>query len=135
MEGKPCSSPTYTERLRARSAYKHAIRFAQQYQKQTAWNKINIAMGQENTSYFWTSWRSIYNKNDSKCAPVVDGCTDKAAIAEAFRRSFQANSVPDNKEKVDHLHHHFAEHYKDMEANHPSNCSCTNYSIKIEIVI
>ena len=109
VEGKPRSGLTYSERLRVRSRYKRSIREAQRATRQDAWNKIHTSMEKDDTNGFWNSWRSLYNKNKSHFAPVVDGCSSKESIAESFRRSFQENSKPNNSdnllEKEEKRHH------------------------------
>ena len=134
-EGKPRSGPTFTERCRVRSRYKCAIRKAQRDDKQEAWDKLHSAMATDDTTYFWKSWRSIYNKNCSQFPPVVDGCSDKKAIAEAFRQSFQSNSEPNNSGKVKNLEDEFVNEYKIFNEIHLSECNCERYDITVESVI
>ena len=134
-EGKPRSGPTFTERCRVRSVYKCAIRRAQRNDKQEAWDKLHSAMASDDTTNFWKSWRSIYNKNCSQFPPVVDGCSDKKAIAEAFRLSFQSNSEPNNRNKVEDLNNEFSDRYKTFSEIHQNECNCKHYDITVESVI
>ena len=121
-EGKPQQGPTHIERLRVRGAYRRAIRAAQRAPKQASWNKLHSAMEQNDTSSFWNSWRSLYNKKNSHFPPVVDGCSSKETIAEAFKKSFEANSVPNNQCKVDELNARFSHQYCELEENHGAVC-------------
>ena len=82
--GRPGSGPIHQERLRVRALYKKAIRTAQRAPKQAAWNRMHTAMADKNTNEFWKSWRSVYNRNKSDLAPVVNGCSNKKDIAETF---------------------------------------------------
>ena len=99
------------------------------------WNSLHTAMSQDDTTNFWKSWRTIYNNNNSQFAPVVDGCSDKHAIAESFRKSFEANSEPNNRQRVDEINNEFSRCYKELSESHSSNCECNQYAITIELVI
>ena len=113
-EGRPSSGPTHLERLRVRAAYKRAVRQAQRAPKQAQWNSLHTAMQDDDQNSFWNSWRSIYNKNKSSFVPVVDGCSGKEAIAKAFRKSFQAYSEPNNRNKVEELNSRFSSRYSQV---------------------
>ena len=54
-------------------------------------------MATDDTTNFWKSWRSIYNKNCSQFPPVVAGFSDKKAIAEAFCIAFSLILNPTTK--------------------------------------
>ena len=112
-EGRPCSGPTFDEKRRICSNYKRAIRAAQKAPKQIAWNKIHMAMESEDTNQLWNSWHHLYNQSNDQFAPVVDGCSDKKDIAEAFRISFESNSVPNNVGKVNDINNVFLRHIVD----------------------
>ena len=134
-EGRPRSGATQTERLRVCASYKAAIRKAQREPKQDAWNTLHTAMENDDTQSFWCSWRTLYNKNTSHFAPVVNGCSSKEAIAEAFRQSFIANSIPNNQHKVDELNHRFNECYQEFSSIHDASCRCHNYQVSLDSVI
>ena len=134
-EGKPRSGPTNAERIRIRSFYKRSIREAQRLPRQDAWNKIHTSMENDDKNGFWNSWRSLYNKHNSQFAPVVEGCSSKAAIADAFRQSFQANSKPNNDNKVNELNERFASRYEQYDAIHNNNCTCSDYKASLKGVI
>ena len=72
-------------------------------------------MADDDSNSFWNSWRTLYGKNNSNFATVVDGCSDKQSIAEAFRVSFEANSEPNNREKVGEIDKQFAEKYAEFK--------------------
>ena len=127
--GRPGSGPTHQERLRVRAAYRKAIRAAQRAPKQAKWNRLHAAMENNETSDFWKSWRTLYNKNKSPFAPVVDGCSSKEGIASAFKNSFQKNSEPNNGEKVAELNAQFEFEYREFSESHSSSCNCSHYSI------
>ena len=110
-EGRPGQGPTHLERLRVRAAYRRAIRNAQKAPKQASWNRLHTAMEHCDSNGFWHSWKSLYNKNNSGFAPMVDGCTSKTAIAESFKKAFQRNSQPNNVSKVEQLTSRFINQY------------------------
>ena len=122
--GRPSSGPIHQERLRVRASYKRAIRAAQRAPKQAAWNRMHLAMADKDTNSFWKSWRSVYNKNKSDLAPVVNGCSNRKDIAETFKSNFCKNSVPNSKENVKKLDDRFQTEYESFAANHSANCDC-----------
>ena len=130
-EGRLQCGPTYFERLRVRAAYKRALRSAQIAPKQKTWNSLHTAMGECDSNNFWRSWKSLYNKNSTSFAPVVDGCTSDTAIADAFHR----NSEPNNRSKVEELNRKFKEKYAEFSDSHSISCNCINYQITINNVI
>ena len=134
-EGRPRQGPTFLERLRVRAAYKNAIRHAKTAPKQAAWNRLHSAMTTQDTDSFWKCWRSVYSGNKNPLPPVVDGHSSKAGIANAFQRSFEANSKPNNPVKVADLNSQFAEKYCEFAQNHAGNCDCTEYKISLESTI
>ena len=91
-------------------------------------------MESNETNDFWNSWRGLYNKNKSHFAPVVDGCSSKEDIAEAFKRSFQSNSEPNNQARVDELNSRFENQYKVYAEKHDLSCNCSDYIITDRIV-
>ena len=123
-EGRPRQGPTHEERIRVRAVYKYAIRSAQRSPKQKSWNRMHSSLCEKETDSFWRSWKSLYNKNKSNFAPVVSGCSSKASIADCFRKSFQQNSVPNNRAKVDELNSRFTAEYEEYEARHNNSCDC-----------
>ena len=66
---------------------------------------------------------------------MVDGQTTKEGIANAFKKSFQANSEPNNKSKVDNLKEQFQYRYREYNESHSSSCDCSNYTITVEDVM
>ena len=135
IEGKPRCGPTFHECLRVRAAYKRAIRVAQKTKNQYSWNKVHDAMANDDTNNFWNSWRTLYSKNNSHFATVVDGCSDKQSIAEAFRASFEANSEPNDRTKVQEIDNEFKERYAKFSKDHNSSCDCNKFRITVEMVI
>ena len=133
-QGRPGNGTTHLERLRVRSAYRKAIRDAQKAPKQAKWNRLHVAMEKNETSDFWNSWRTLYNKKKSPFAPVVDGCSSKEGIASAFKDSFQKNSEPNNNEKVAELNAKFESQYREFSESHSSSCNCSDYSISYQNV-
>ena len=131
-EGRPHQGPIHTEKVRVRAAFKRALRIAQRAPKLTSWNRLHTSMQQNDTNGFWTSWRSLYNKNQSQFAPVVDGCSTKEGIAEAFRKSFKENSEPNNITKVTDLNDQFSACHKRFEESHSSNCDCQKYQATLK---
>ena len=77
----------------------------------------------------------MYNKNKVGHAPVVEGCTSKEAIAEAFKNSFKRNSEPNNKNKVEELNNKFSTKYKEFSENHAGNCNCHGYAISLNTIV
>ena len=134
-EGRPGHGPTHLERLRVRAAYRKAIRYAQKTPKQESWNQLHAAMEHCDANSFWHSWKTLYNKNNSGFAPMVDGCTSKTAIAESFRKTFQRNSEPNNADKVNELNSRFLSQYEDFSMKHDNHCNCSEYQVTIENVI
>ena len=132
QEGRPRHGPTYLERLRVRAQYKRCIREAKRAPKQAAWNKLHSAMETRDTNSFWKWWRSVYGKNKSRSAPVVDGNTSKEGIADTFKNAFQKNSVPNNAEKVKELNDVFKAKYEEFSLNHAANCDCDQYVFSLE---
>ena len=96
-EGRPRHGSTNLERIRVRAAYKNAIKSAQRAPKQEAWNRLHTVMVENETNDFWKSWKSLYGTNKSKPAPVINGCSSKASIAEEFIKSFKSNLEPNNR--------------------------------------
>ena len=134
-EGRPRQGATHDERIRVRAIYKRAIRAAQRAPRQKAWNKMHSSLCDKETGSFWRSWKSLYNKNKGGLAPVVDGCSSKATIADCFRKSFQQNSVPNNRSKVDQLNERFAAQYEEYEAKHNELCDCkSTYILPMNII-
>ena len=131
-EGRPRNGPTNQERIRVRAAYKIAIKTAQLAPKQEAWNKLHTAMVENETNDFWKSWKSLYGTNKSKPAPVINGCSSKASIAEEFRKNFQSNSEPNNRHKVEELNSQFDKDYDEFNKTHDDNCNCKDYSFTIQ---
>ena len=131
-EGRPRHGVTFTERLRVRAAYKHEIRLAKKAPKQEAWNKLHQAMTNHDTGTFWRRWRSIYGKNNTHFAPVVDGTTSKAGIANSFKCAFEKNSRPNNTDKVENLNARFKTAYREYCQSHTSRCDCAKYKISLE---
>ena len=134
-EGRPDHGPTQRERLRVRAAYRREIRSAQKAPKQKAWNRLHSALEVCDTTNFWNSWKSLHSKNSSRCAPVVEGCSSKEAIAEVFRKSFASNSEPNNKTKVESLNLDFAEKYTEFSQKHLTDCNCATYSVSLKTVM
>ena len=130
-QGRPRSGPTHEERLRVRAAYKRAIRAAQRAPKQAAWDRLHSSLSEKDTNSFWRSWKSLYNKNKSHLAPVVNGCSSKQAIANSFKDSFRNNCTPNNQLKVDSLNCRFSESYTDYKVNHAASCDCSSFSISM----
>ena len=134
-EGRPRHGPTHEERIRVRAIYKRAIRAAQRAPKQGAWNRMHSSLCDKETGSFWRAWKTLYNKNKGSLAPVVNGCSSKASIADCFRQTFQKNSVPNNREKVDKLNERFAAKYQEYEANHDISCDCkSNYISPLNVI-
>ena len=133
--GRPRHGPVNDERVRIRSAYKHAIRSAQRQPKQKAWNKLHDAMQYNNTNQFWSSWKKLYSKNASGFPTVVDGLSDKKHIAKAFSKCFMENSMPNNQSKVDILNNKFATEYQTYNQKHSQQCNCNEYGISLETTI
>ena len=131
-EGRPRQGPTYAERLRVRAAYKREIRNSKKAPRQEAWNRLHSDMLENDTNSFWKRWRSIYSKNKSHFAPVVDGHSSKEGIANAFKLAFMKNSQPNNSSKVAELDERFLSSYDAYAPSHSSNCDCVNYKIDIE---
>ena len=92
-------------------------------------------MEHDDTNQFWNSWRQIYNNKNAQFAPVVDGCSDNVAIAEAFRKSFEANCKPNNMEKVEALDSRFHDAYNEFCSRHHDSCNCSQYQINMEVLI
>ena len=134
-EGRPGHGPTHLERMRVRADYRRAIAAARKAPKQAAWNRLHTEMATNETNSFWNSWRTLYNKNKSPFAPMVDGQTTKEGIANAFKQSFQANAEPNNKSKVDDLNERFKTRYQEYKESHSLSCNCTNYNITMENVM
>ena len=128
-EGRPNQGPINAERLRVHANYKRAIRAAQRAPKQQSWDRLHSSLAEEDTDSFWKAWRKLYNKNKSHLAPVVNGCSDKADIANTFKESFSKNAQPNNKENVEKLNSKFAEKYSSYVANHDKACNCNSFCI------
>ena len=92
-------------------------------------------MGECETNSFWRSWKTLHSKNNNGFAPVVNGCTSRDAIADAFKNSFRQNSEPNNRVKVEELNSKFHSMYADFCKDHQSSCNCRNYSISLHNVI
>ena len=122
--GRPRSGLIHEERLRVKANYKRAIRTAQRAPKQASWNRMHLSMAEKDTNAFWKSWRSMYNKNKSDLAPVVNGCSNKKDIAETFKTNFSKNSVPNNAENVKKLDERFLTEYETFAQKHAENCDC-----------
>ena len=134
-EGRPRHGATQSERLRVRATYKHAIREAQRATKQESWDRLHSTMKGNDTNGFWNSWRRLYNKNNSQVSPMVEGCSSKENIAEAFKKSFEGNSVPNNQERVKLLDSTFSDRYKQFQSEHKNDCKCNKYKISLENVV
>ena len=133
-QGRPGYGPIHLERLRVRSAYRMAIRAAQKAPKQAKWDRLHTAMETESTNNFWNSWRTLYNKSKSPFAPVVEGCSSKEDIASVFKNAFQANSEPNNRDRVAELNARFESQYQIFSEEHASSCNCSRYAITPQIV-
>ena len=135
VEGKPRSGHTNVERLRVRSAYKHAIRSAQRAPQQSCWNKLHGNLASKNTNEFWKSWKQLHNKNKSNLHSVVNGFSTKPEIAESFKGHFVKVSKPNNQQRVNELNECFKTEYESSKQNHYQNCDCSNYNASLENVI
>ena len=134
-EGRPRQGITNDERLRVRAAYKRSIRAAQRAPKQKARDKMHSALCDADTNSFWRSWKSLYNKNKSDLAPVVNGTSSRAAIAECFKDTFQRNSVPNVRENVQKLDDRFPVCYEEYRRKHNESCDCkTSYVTTFDII-
>ena len=89
----------------------------------------------KDTNSFWKSWRSVYNKNKSDLAPVVNGCSNRKDIAETFKTNFSNNSVPNNDENVTKLNERFKASYEKYVHTHSENCDCKESYVKTIDVI
>ena len=134
-EGQPHHGSTHREKIRVRAAYKRALKSAQRAPKQTSWNQLHGAMASNDTDTFWKSWRSLYAKNKSHVAPVVDGLSSKDAIAETFRDNFEAVARPNKPHRVAELDEKFDDAYKSLSADHDENCNCADYQLSISNTI
>ena len=133
--GRPTSGPIHQERLRVRALYKRAIRAAQRAPKQAAFNRMHTAMADKDTNAFWKSWRSVYNRNKSDLAPVVNGCSNRKDIAETFKSNFSKNSVPNNVANVKKLNDRFHSEFESFTANHSANCDCKkSYMTTLDVI-
>ena len=96
---------------------------------------MHSSLCDKETDSFWKAWKTLYNKDKGSLAPVVNGCSSKAAIADCFRQTFQQNSVPNNREKVNELNERFATKYQEYEANHDISCDCkTKYISPLNVI-
>ena len=134
-EGRPRQGPTHDERLRAKAAYKRAIRAAQRAPKQKSWDRLHSSLLGSDTDSFWKSWKTLYNRNKSHLAPVVSGCSSSEAIADAFKDNFSRNSTPNNKENVNNMNSRFSEKYKEYTAAHAESCDCKLTYVTVPNVI
>ena len=134
-EDRPRQGPTNAERLRIRSAYKHAIRAAQRAPKQKCWDQLHTELIGNSTNSFWKSWKKIYNKNKGHLASVVDGCSSGPAIANCFKYSFEKNSTPNNRDNVSRLDQQFNTRFSEYVDNHAENCDCKSIYITPENVM
>ena len=134
-QGRPRQGPAHEERLRVRALYKRAIRAAQRAPKQKAWDRLHSDLSQKDTNSFWKSWKTIYNKNKSHLAPVVNGCSSKQAIANSFQDSFQKNFTPNNQAQVDNLNDRFSQAYQDYREKHATACDCNSFRITLSDTI
>ena len=134
-EGRPRHGATHWERLSVRATYKKAIRFAKRAPKEEAWNKLHLAMEAKDSDSFWKWWRSVYNKNYGKSAPVVENCTTKESIAEVFKTVFKKNAQPNNHERVIQMQEFFQSDYRDFGTSHHNNCDCNATNITLATVI
>ena len=132
VEGCPHQGTTNFERLRVKSAYKRAIKDAQRAPKQASWNRLHDAMASSDSDTFWKSWRTLYSKNKSHVAPVVDGLSSKTAIAESFRQTFASNARPNDPAKVETVNRKFTEAYDNLCSSHEENCTCNNFAFSVE---
>ena len=131
-EGQPGNGPTHIEKVRVRAIYRRALKLAQKAPKQASWNRLHDAMASNDNDTFWKSWRQLYSKNKSHIAPVVDGLSSKEAIADSFRRTFEANARPNNPQKVEEVNTKFSEAYEKLCSSHEAECLCSNYHITID---
>ena len=92
-QGRPGNGPVHQERLRVRAAYKRALRKAQKRPNQDSLDRLHIALETCDSNSFWHSWKSLHNKDKSNFAPVVEGCTSKPAIANAFKEEGILNQM------------------------------------------
>ena len=92
-------------------------------------------MSSKDTPAFWKNWRSLYSKNASSCAPVVDGISFKGEIADHFKQTFMANSKPNDSQKVEELDAKFLSRYRDFSEDHDKSCNCNPVSISLSVVV
>ena len=134
-QGRPRQGPTHEERLRVRAAYKRALRAAQRAPQQAAWDQLHFALADKDTNSFWKNWKRLYNKNKSHLAPVVNGCSSEADIANCFKDSFSSNSTPNNKDNVEKLQQRFTAAYDSYVAQHSSDCDCKPIYVSLPQVV
>ena len=133
-EGKPRSGATNEERLRVRAAYKRALKSAQRAPKQESWNKLHGNFVQKDSAEFWKNWKQLYNSNKSSLHTVVNGVTDKNAIADSFKSHFVKVSRPNSQQRVDQLNEVFQREYQEAKDSH-IDCSCSTYNVTLENVL
>ena len=134
-QGRPSQGAIHRERLRIKAAYRLAIKDAQRAPKQQSWDRLHSAMESNETNDFWNSWRNMYSNRNGQFAPVVEGCSSKENIAEAFKKSFEGNSVPNNRERVEHLDSTFSDRYEKYQTEHVDKCNCSQFEISLENVV
>ena len=134
-QGMPQQGDIYRERLRVRAAFRSAIKEAQRASKQESWDRLHSAMEHNETNDFWNSWRNLYSQKNSQFSPVVEGCSSKENIADAFKKSFEGNSVPNKRERVEHLNSTFSVKYREYQIDHEKNCNCDRSKISLENVV
>ena len=130
-QGRPRQGPVCEERLSVRANYKRTLRSAQRAPKQTSWDRLHSSLAEKDTNLFWKSWKSLYNKNKSHLAPVVDGNSSKQSIANSFMDSFKRNCAPNNPDKVASLNENFASAYQKYKDDHHASCDCNSFTISL----
>ena len=89
-------------------------------------------MASNDTDTFWKSWKTLYSKNKSHVAPVVDGLSSKTDIAESFRQTFESNARPNNPARVEAVNVKFTKAYQSLCSSHEENCTCNEFSFTVE---
>ena len=96
--GKPRQGSLYDRMKRTRSQFKLALRYCKQHEDTIRADALADSMRNKDYNKFWNTIRKCNNKNATKFAHVVDGCTGDVAIANRWCQHFNDlyNSVNDD---------------------------------------
>ena len=105
--GKPRSGTICQKYQAARSAYKASLREHQKLESTSYTNDLHAALSNKDGKEFWKCWRSKFEQTTKY--EQIDGCVNKAEIAEKFAKQFSSACSSANTQRAAELKIEYAQ--------------------------